>query len=222
MALKDDQIEQYISKLVNDKSRFLTKDVEEYWASLGLHIDKPTWLRILDRLVDGDVLRWLDFVAHKLPDIASTSDEFIAFIIKLTRKVGKDMVGGMISRALINMGENEPKLGYALFERMISAGDGELAYTAGFVLGGVGAKELNKVIEAAEHALASGDPFLRACIVRALGIALRFQEKIDKPHQIFVLSKGYLGGRNKRLLRLKWLSFTSISIDSILKYPTSI
>ncbi len=188
MTLLDEQIEQYISKLVSDKCRFLTKDVEEYWTSLGLHLDNPTWLRILNRLVDVDVFRWLDFVAHKLPEIASTSDDFIAFIVKLTRKIGNDMSGSMISTALINIGENEPELGHALFERMISA-DGKLAYTAGFVLGGVGAKEPNKVIEAAECALAGGNPFLRACIIRSLGITLRSQEKINKSSQIFRIIK---------------------------------
>jgi len=173
----EEKLEEMVKGLTTEKARhWKLEEVEEYLSKQGIEIEKDMMLTLLECLADDDIWKWLFFVGHKLPHVASTEEKFLDFLVKIARKVRGDMAQGPFITGLINIGSNDPKLGFALFKEMVKK-DSDLIYYASFPLGGAGKIDFDEAFKIIKEGFESSDSNLKATSIRAWRVVFEKEER---------------------------------------------
>lgn len=179
----DEQIRRIVEGLLKDKSKFWKlEEIEEYLKFY--EIDNKKMAKILECLVDDYVFRWLDFIRFILPKVASEKS-FVNLLRKIILKIKEDLAQGTFIRALIKIGEENPKLGFFLYGQMAVEKEEELIPYSSFLLGGAGRKNFDYAFSMIEEGLKNENPNLKAAYIRALRVIFENESKLKKPRKIF-------------------------------------
>ena len=169
--MSDSEIRELANELMSDRSRFIykPKELETFLVSRGIE-SKEEILLLSRYLVEGDIFRWLDFIGLKLPQLASTDDDFVNLLSIIISKVKSDMAQGPFIRGLINIGASNPKVGLELFEKMAESDDKDVVSYSGLILGGSGKKEFGRVFPRIVDNVKSQDSDIQATSIKALRV----------------------------------------------------
>lgn len=180
--------EEVLNNLVKQKiGHWEPDEVEEYLSHQEFEFDENLILRLLECLVEDDIWKWLKYIGYKLPEVASTEERFIELVEKIAGKVRGDMAQGPFIGALIDIGLTNPKLGFALFQKM--TGKEGLIFYSSFPLGGAGRTDFEKAFHFIKEGTKSSNSELKAASIRALRVIFEKEEKPKKSAEIFEILK---------------------------------
>jgi hypothetical protein len=178
-----EQIRRIVEGLLKDKNKFWKlEEIEEYLKFY--EIDNKKMVKILECLVDDHVFKWLDFISFILPSVASEKN-FVNLLRKIIPKIKGDLAQGTFIRALIKIGEENPKLGFYLYGQMTVEKEGELIPYSSLLLGGAGRKNFDHAFSMIEEGLKNENPNLKAACIRALRVIFENEGKLKKSRKIF-------------------------------------
>lgn len=147
-------------------------------------ISDEQMIKILERLVDGFIFKWLDFISLKLPDLV-TEEDFVNLLRKVILRIKGDMAQGPFIRALIKIGEQDAKLGFSLYEQMIADEDEDLIHYSSFPLGGAGKRNFDEAYSLIKEGLKSENPHIKAVSIKALRVVFEDMNEIQQSSEIF-------------------------------------
>ena len=181
--MKDKQVEEIVEPLLKDKGKvWKPEEIEKYLKSY--EISNEQMIKILERLVDDFIFKWLDFISLKLPDL-TTEKDFANLLRKVILRIKGDMAQGPFIRALIKVGEQNANLGFSLYKQMIVEEDKDLIHYSSFPLGGAGKRNFDEAYSLIKEGLKSENPHLRAAYVKALRVVFEDRNELQQSSEIF-------------------------------------
>jgi len=181
--LSKEEIEKIVDGLLKEKDLIRKPNETEAYLS-QFDIDNEKMIRILERLTDGYIFRWLDFICSKLEDLA-TEKNFVDLLRKIISKVKNDMAQGPFIRNLIKIGEKNPELGFSLYEKMGYTSESDLINYSSFPLGGAGKSDFEKAFFLIEKGLGSGNSEVVKSSIKALRVIFEEKPELQKTKEIF-------------------------------------
>jgi hypothetical protein len=181
-------MEQIIEGMVSEKGKVWEIDeIEQYLGSQEIEIDKNMMIKIIEGLIDDDIFKWLKFIGHKLPELASVDPEFLDLLKKIVNKIKRDLAQGIFVRALISIGSTNPVLGFSLYNKMVQ--DEDLAVYAGIPLGGATKNNFDEGFRQIIKGIENKNPIIKATSIKALRVAFENENELKKAREIFHILK---------------------------------
>jgi len=179
-------MKQIIEGLISEKGKVWEIDeIEQYLGSQEIEIDKNMVIKIIESLIDDDIFKWLEFIAHKLPELASVDPEFLGLLKKIVNKIKRDLAQGMFVKSLIAIGSTDPVLGFSLYNKMIK--DEDLTVYAGLPLGGASKKDFDKGFRLIVEGFENKNPSARVASIKALRVLFENEYELKKATEIFCI-----------------------------------
>jgi len=188
--------------LTEDKTKYFweTAELETFLTARGFDFSKKNLATLLTVLAENDIFRWLSFVGAKLPEAASESDEFLNLLLLVIKKVKGDLAQGPLIRGMINIGTTNPKLANMLFDSIVSTKEENMVLYSGLVLGGVGKKEPDNVLDRITENIKTESPYLRAAYIKALRVMFE-DSQLVQGERVFEILRSAASPRENGLVR---------------------
>lgn len=181
--MSNEEIEKIVDGLLKEKDLVRKPNETEAYLS-QFNINNEKMIRILEKLTEGYIFRWLDFICSKLEDLA-TEKNFVDLLRKIISKIKNDMAQGPFIRNLIKIGEKNPELGFSLYEKMGYTNESDLINYSSFPLGGAGKNNFETAFVLIEKGLRSENSELVKSSIKALRVIFEEKPELQKTKEIF-------------------------------------
>ena len=181
--MRNEEIEKIVDGLLKEKDLIRKPNETEAYLS-KFDINNEKMIRILEKLTEGYIFRWLDFICSKLEDLA-TEKNFVDLLRKIISKIKNDMAQGPFIRNLIKIGEKNPELGFSLYEKMGYTNESNLINYSSFPLGGAGKNNFEKAFVLIEKGLRSENSEVVKSSIKALRVIFEEKPELQKTKEIF-------------------------------------
>ncbi|MCK4733556.1 MAG: hypothetical protein KAT65_13975, partial [Methanophagales archaeon] len=207
--MRKEEISEILKELLEKKYKKYygkPKEVDRYISSKE-ELEKDDLVLLIQSLLgDEDIFAWLEFISSKLDIIAEDSSDFISMLESIIIKVKNDLAQGSFIRALINLGEKKPDLGFNLYKRIISSSKNpNIIPYAGLILGGVGRVDPENIIKYIEDVLLDDkiEEPIKAAVTKAIRVIIEKKEQLDYEEQFFEILNNVSNVKNGRLLKIE-------------------
>jgi len=169
---------------LEDFEKYNKKKQIERWNRIknSLKIEDKEKL-ILDALKGNrNIWGYLALISEILFDIASSSDEYIQLLKKISSKLKNDMAQGPFLSTLIRIGQEKKEIAISLINKIIKTSkDDNLIVLSGLILGGVGIKDKKLALDMIEENIDfERNPSILQSYIKAILVISERQKKLDK------------------------------------------
>jgi len=164
--MNEDVPRQIVDELLT-KRLFTKGAVEDLLNSRGVLGKTDVVMKIIIDMVRTDPIYWTEFITDKVPEIAECGQDYV----NLLAEIGSRNLNYLLCR-LTELCECDATLAVDVYKELDRRQDRNLSFAMGYVLGGVGMKDLGKVMSLMDL-VGSPKPHQKIAYVLALHIAFQ-------------------------------------------------